>query len=133
MNKTGGEHLAGARQNLAFAQILRSQAHCGWAVTVLFYSAVHFTRAYLASCHGIRIVRHEDMNEAWKRYPDLAQIRSSYDLLKQQSHKHRYYLVRFDARTFDLLMGHIEKINSTLEPLVTRGNLHLPAKVQLVP
>lgn len=133
MDKTGGEHLAGAQKNEAFAINLHQQGHFGWAVTVMFYSAVHYTRGYLASCHGLRVVRHDDMKGLWKTFTDLAQIRSSYDLLKEKSHAHRYYLVKFTDPQVSQLLVHLQKIKKHLEPLIMKGNTNALAKIKAVP
>ena len=63
----------------------------GWAITGLFYSSLHVVRAYLTARHGFEVREHRDMDEVWRRFPEVAKIRRTYDLLKQESQTARYY------------------------------------------
>ena len=116
---TASEHLAGARTFLGARDRLKGDLP-GWAVTATFYSAVHFVRSYLVAHHGVRVGRHDDMHNLWKRHPELRRIKAEYELLKQKSEQFRYYLVDFTEREVDELGRHLSKIRSVVQPWVER-------------
>lgn len=92
-------HLDGADANLAFGQAIAAAqpddpVALGWAVTAVFYAAVHEARAYLRARHGRRIVAHEDMRGVWDAFPEMRAGKAPYTELKQQSESARYYLNR---------------------------------------
>lgn len=94
---TADKHLQGAARNLAFADRLKKSgqndpATLQWAVTALFYAAVHSVRAYLSARHGVQVTAHSDMPGLIAKYPELKGTQRDYDMLKQQSHSARYYL-----------------------------------------
>lgn len=63
-----------------------------WAVTALFYSALHEMRAYAIAAYGHRVTSHEGWRKFEKNHPELRRTASQYDLLKQYSQTARYYL-----------------------------------------
>lgn len=98
---TAERHLEGARCNIAYADSLRD-AHVsdaevdpmvvGWAITALFYAAVHAVRAYLRHAKGVVVSSHEDIRKFEEKYPELRRTEVPYKHLKQQSESARYYL-----------------------------------------
>jgi hypothetical protein len=113
-------HLDGADANAAFGRAL-ADAHpqdpvvVGWAVTALFYAAVHEARAYLVARHGRRIVAHDDMRAVWSAHPEMQPGRVPYTELKQQSESARYYLNRaFSADDFAFLETKYARIRALL-------------------
>lgn len=110
----------GGRANLAAGISLRAIAP-GWAITALFYSAVHFTRAYLSARHGVQVSSHEEMRAIWNRHPELRQIKADYVHLKQVSEGFRYYLEDFAPEDVDRTRRHAEKIRSFLENKILRA------------
>src|SRR5262245_60085966 len=103
------EHLAGARSNERSASALREH-HAGWSVTALFYAAVHYVRGYLFHRHRVRVSSHEEMKKIWLQFPELKAVRVPYEMLKDKSQQHRYYLVDFQPTDVDGLRGEIERI-----------------------
>lgn len=116
---TAQQHWAGAEANLVFAGKLRSAEAqdyvvVGWAITALFYSAVHAVRAYLLAHHGVRVVAHEDMRRMLESHPELRRTHTSYNHLKQQSESARYYLNQsFTWADYDKLLKDAERVLST--------------------
>lgn len=90
-------HAAGAVRNLDFARSLRTgqatdPTTVGWAITALFYAAVHAVRAHLVHRHGEVVTSHEDLRHLKDKYTELNRTLSKYSYLKQQSESARYYL-----------------------------------------
>lgn len=103
-NLTAERHIRGAKNNLAFGDALKASGQndpttVGWAITALFYSAVHTVRAYLLARHKVVVSSHEDVRSFESKYPELKRTSPSYRHLKQQSEKARYYL--FERFTWD--------------------------------
>lgn len=121
---TAQQHLAGAEANLAFATQLRTAGAAdwivvGWAITALFYSAVHALRAYLLARHGVRVAAHEDMRRLLEAHPELRRTHTAYNHLKQQSESARYYLnPAFTWADYDLLRKDADRVLVTWRPLV---------------
>jgi hypothetical protein len=121
---TALQHLAGAKANLAFAGGLRTaqatdSVVVGWAITALFYSAVHAVRAYLLARHGVRVAAHEDMRSLLQLHPELRRTHTAYNHLKQQSESARYYLnPAFTWSDYDSLLKDAERILTTWGPHV---------------
>ena|SRR5437899_7371400 len=85
-------HLAQARQNHdLYQQLKREGKHLDWAVTVLFYTALHLIQAYLVelAATGFDIPKdHEDRDRYVRR--KLTPIFSDYSLLQTRSNWARY-------------------------------------------
>lgn len=93
----------------------------GWAITALFYAAVHATRAYLKACKDIEVSSHDDFRGQLEQYPELKSSRAEYDLLKQQSHSARYYCnPNFTWADYERLLPKANKIASTWRPRAER-------------
>jgi hypothetical protein len=93
----------------------------GWAVTAMFYSAVHRVRAYLFAHHGERIARHDDMRDQWRKYPEMRPIKVEYELLKQESEQARYYLAEFTPAEVEALRQYLQRIQRMLEAKTARA------------
>lgn len=113
-------HLDGARANEKVSEALQLVSP-GWAITALFYSAVHFMRAYLAAHHGVQIASHDAMHELWNRFPELRKVKVEYVHLKQTSEAFRYYLQDFDAQDVIDTRRHLAKVRGVLEPKIVRA------------
>ena len=120
-------HLQGADANLAFGSGLvgaspEDPVAIGWAITALFYAAVHEARAYLVARHGRRIVAHDDMRAVWDSHPEMRAGRTPYTELKQQSESARYYLNRaFVASDFSFLAERYGAVRSVLRAKTERA------------
>lgn len=112
-------HLEGAAKNLAYAEWLRAQGRTdslavGWAITALFYSAVHAVRAYLLARHNVKVTSHDDVKSFERQYPEIRRTVIDYEWLKQESHSARYYLSpHFTWDDYAKLRKAAEKIDNT--------------------
>jgi hypothetical protein len=114
----GRIHLKGAYDCIAFSSrvVEHIPEHCGWAVTAIFYAAVHFVRAYLTSVKGCVITRHEDLRTKYDEYPELRRVKAAYEHLKQQSEKARYYATPFALTDVTSLRRQLETVSKTIIP-----------------
>ena len=123
---TAQRHLDGARQNIEFGDRLSETGDedpivVGWAITALFYSAVHSVRAMLLAKHKVVASSHEDVRAYERQYPELKRTNTSYRHLKQQSESARYYLNRrFTWKDYRTLRNDAVRIQKTWEPVVER-------------
>ena len=87
------EHLAKARQNELFASSmdLSSGAHIDWALTILFYAALHYVQAYFAA-RGKTHRMHRTRDSAVGRDPNISAIYHDYRELQHFSRQARYEL-----------------------------------------
>ena len=93
------EHLAQARHNEAFLASLDlpTTPYLDWAVTVIFYGALHYLRALFAHHHITNISRYGDMDKAFERLALLKRnpkVYSDYRQLKDDSRDARYNIWR---------------------------------------
>ena len=94
---TAERHFEGAKATLALADSMHAARDdrrfaVGWAITMLFYTAVHAVRGYLLARHRVVVSSHEDIRKYEKEHPELAKMQAPYKELKQQSEAVRYYL-----------------------------------------
>ena len=84
-------HKAEAKANYHRYTLLHEQGEYGWAVVLLFYSALHLVEAYKCIHHPA-----ESLNDHRKRldyvYDELRQISVYYETLYTMSRHVRYYL-----------------------------------------
>lgn len=90
---------------------IQTTAYREWAVTVMFYEAVHWIEAYLAtqSCHSSS---HHNRSSNIARYPKLradATLAADYDTLRVESENARYWCHQHTAA----------QVTTDLVPLVT--------------
>jgi hypothetical protein len=115
-------HLAGVAKQLEHAEFLRASGRddhttVGWAITALFYCAVHVIRAYLTGVKGVTVSAHEDMHRCYREFPELTKTRAEYQLLKQESEAARYYLSdKFTWTDYDKLRSRLGKIEAVWNP-----------------
>ena len=113
MTANSSDHLNQARQNLLLAEyLLREHAanptYVQWAVTAIFYCAVHCMQAHLVQ-HGRSPRTHEARGRliADPRYGVPIDVQTAYELLSQRSRAARYDLAMFDpAIVQQRLIGH---------------------------
>ena len=92
---TTREHLARARQNLAFAQQfnLKTTPYLDWVVTAYFYAALHLVDALLWEKDKVPGGLHEIRRDYVKSKSYLRAIRDQYKELKDHSEDARYRLI----------------------------------------
>jgi len=109
------EHLEQARHNEDLLTGLDRDQFGDWAMTVLFYSGLHWIDALLAS-KNIHPERHEVRDRlVWKNL-ELRPIAKDYLSLKTRSVNARYDCVRFDrTQVKDAESRHLKAIKDELK------------------
>jgi hypothetical protein len=87
---TKDEHLDKATHNEKLADVLSQTTFLDWAVTVFFYSALHYTHIILA-VNGQHPVSHETTGPLVRRNPVLRKIWREYESMRIASRNARYY------------------------------------------
>ncbi len=84
-------HVTQARHNRQFwtSHDLDTTRFRDWVVTGIFYEAVHWVEAYLAT-KGDHPTTHGQRNHAMQLYKDLDAVLVDYDVLKTESENARY-------------------------------------------
>ena len=111
---TREQHRLQAKDNEDLCRrLVGSRRHLDWAVTALFYSALHYVDAAL---HPVHPRNHAQRNHLLSRHPELRPVFPQYRLLYQRSLKTRYECV--DPSTdevrglrrvvFQVLVTHVE-------------------------
>jgi len=88
---TKEEHLDKALRNEQLADVLAQSKFPDWAVTVYFYSALHYAHAVLA-VYGQHPESHEATAPLVRRNPVLKTVWAEYRSLQTASRNARYYL-----------------------------------------
>jgi len=92
---TRPQHIAQHEHNEALYQSISGSAFTDWAVTALFYSAIHLVEAALSAPPRPR--GHVGRLREIAASPALAPVRRHYQELKQRSEDARYNCVPFTA------------------------------------
>ena len=93
------EHLAQARDNEALSDFLLEQSEdrfFGWAVTTVFYAAVHYGRAFLRSKNAAVITSHPGFETHFLRVSRDQSLYNLYRRLKDESERARYDCARYN-------------------------------------
>ncbi len=117
------EHLAKSEHNEGLADALATKTqYFDWAVTVLFYAALHYVDAVLSASRTDPL-SHEQRHTAMGVNDTLRRIFPEYRSLETMSRNARYFALPIGANDwksvkddFDILRAHI------------RGRLKLPAQ-----
>jgi hypothetical protein len=83
------EHIAIAQRNETFYARLDKTAQGDWAMTVLFYAALHYVDSYLVQYLGPPS-SHAERDDFSRRFPVLRGVRDAYRALKDFSTEARY-------------------------------------------
>lgn len=116
-----GEHTNWARHNEAFWNSfdLDTSPFIDWVVTGIFYEAVHWVEAFLAT-KGRHSGSHKERSSTMHRYAqELAPIQTGYDTLALDSRAARY-LCRMHTS---------QEVSQDLIPLVTNVRNHISSLV----
>jgi hypothetical protein len=97
VNPQSSLHLDAAARNQTIASQLLYQVHLDiepvpddWAITVLFYSALHLVDAYLLEVHGTKPSNHTDRNRSVQTEQILNIVSEEYASLYAMSRTARY-------------------------------------------
>lgn len=83
------EHISKAEHNEKLASTLSQTAYLDWAVTVIFYAALHYVDAILAAS-VVHPETHSERNDAIGTNATLMTIRAEYRILETLSRNARY-------------------------------------------
>lgn len=116
---TSVQHLAKANANEAFAHSLdrTTTVRAEWAITILFYVAVHYTQAYFAKS-GRVYTQHIKRDSAIHRDPNLSRIYVDYRELETYSVDARYCMPDFTDADFVTLLPVLDKVKSCVAPFL---------------
>lgn len=106
---TKDEHLDKAISNEQLGEVLSQSAFTDWAVTVLFYSALHYCHAILA-VSGQHPVSHDTTGPLVRKHPALKRIWKEYESLHIASRNARYYAT-------EITPGHLQNVKTDFQAL----------------
>jgi hypothetical protein len=110
-------HVAKFRHNERLSRTLEGTPNNDWAVTLLFYSALHLVDACLAPAQHPK--RHADRRNLAANNPLLQPIWAHYRVLEDRSQEARYDCIRFsDQRVRDLRSQHFEPLKRHLSRIL---------------
>jgi uncharacterized protein (UPF0332 family) len=114
------EHLKRAQENEKLAHALkklRTPSGVDWAITVLFYSALHYVDAFLAgkNCHPLT---HEDRNDEIEANGSLAEIANDCRRLEDLSREARYNIAEYPPEKFAIARARFERIKDHVTSLM---------------
>ena|SRR6266850_1482943 len=94
---TVNQHKAKAEHNEAFVSTfdLSTTPFLDWAVTGIFYAALHYVRAFAASKRITNISSYGEMDKLFDRIAGLKQLYRHYRFLKDESRAARYEVRAF--------------------------------------
>jgi hypothetical protein len=123
---TGADtHLRAVQDHIAFGDALKATGRAdattvGWAITALFYAALHAVRAYLKACKQVDVASHGDFKGYERQFPELRRTALDYNHLKQESQSARYYCnPNFTWDNFDDLRRKAERVANVWVPKAT--------------
>ena len=117
------EHLARAKQNLAFAESfdLDQTPYKDWVVVAYFYAALHLVDALLYFRDHIDPPNHETRGNFVREMDYLKKIRFHYKELKDRSEDARYMLLPFSKTKIDSdVIPHYREIEAHILPLLPK-------------
>ncbi len=118
---TRGDHLNQAAHNQSFYASFHKARYPDWAVTVLFYTGLHYVDAFLASLESPQHPgSHPARRKCFVSVPQLAPIWDNYRTLEDASRNARYNPpIRFSLAYIDQLeQVHLKRIAGELRRYV---------------
>jgi hypothetical protein len=98
---TVDEHLDQFQHNLQVSQLLADAGDSwGWAVTALFYAALHLCQAYLRA-QGLTVESHWARQREMRTSQELRPILHHYRALRMDSEEARYDCRRFSREEYE--------------------------------
>jgi hypothetical protein len=96
------EHLAKAENNKGFADAIKlsNPTSVGWALTALFYSALHYVEAFNGK-YNLHCKSHHQLKADIAKNPQLLTIFDEYSGLLDYSWNARYEVAVYGKREFD--------------------------------
>lgn len=89
------EHISKAEHNEKLADTIGKTAYLDWAVTIIFYAALHYADAILA-VSAVHPETHRERNNAIGTNATLLKIRAEYRILETLSRNARYRSMKIE-------------------------------------
>ncbi len=121
---TSSEHLNWAQQNESLVSIfeLTDAFEVTWAITVVFYAAVHYVDAYLVKFKYNKPIDHAQRDSMIIKDDHLTTIWRDYKRLKDLSRAARYECADFRSQD---LVGAKKRLSPVREPIASRLKIEL--------
>ena len=111
---TADEHIKKAARNENFAEFLATKTkYIDWAVTMLFYAALHYVDAVLAAS-SIHPSKHAERKDAIERNDTVKRVYSEYRALETTSVNARYYAMPIDESDWHAVKPQFDTLRSHL-------------------
>jgi hypothetical protein len=112
------DHLLQARHNEEFYRATDKNAYSDWAVTAIYYAALHYIDSFLATTGMIDPGGHDVRDQQVRTRAELRPIGQLYFRLKSRSRNARYYCARFQpAELQRCFEGDLAAIRNHVLPL----------------
>jgi hypothetical protein len=113
------DHLRQAQHNREFSESLDPASYPDWLATGLFYTALHYIDAFLAT-KSIHPGKHDVRDRCVARVQELRPLHDHYRALKDSSRTARYYpSTSFSLAHLQSLRNiHLERIRVGLRPYI---------------
>ncbi|MGH7427813.1 MAG: hypothetical protein ACREJ4_05585 [Candidatus Methylomirabilaceae bacterium] len=114
------DHILQAQHNERFFQTIDKVEFSDWAMTTIFYAALHYIDAFLATIGLVDPGGHSVRDDQFHRTSELQPIARNYFRLKNRSKNARYYCGTFEeAELRRCYRDDLGRIKSHLNPLIT--------------
>jgi hypothetical protein len=119
MPPTASDHVGKADENKKFGLGMNAThpTSAGWALTALFYSALHYTEAYFFNS-SVSLQNHVKRNNAIKFDPKLKIIFPHYKYLFDYSFNARYRLNRYGKADVDKAKPSLDAVERHIKGLL---------------
>lgn len=114
---SAGEHLTQARHNQDLAEQLINEnplAYADWAVTVAFYTALHYVKYFRAS-RGLSVGDSHDEIDGFFRMPELRPLQRYYRGMKDDCWGARYQcVIPTPIEAIDLVRNQLDRVRQPI-------------------
>lgn len=113
------DHILQARHNEAFYDNIDKNTYSDWAMTGLFYAALQYIDAYLATVGTVDPEGHGVRDQEVNARVDLRPIAKLYFRLKNRSRNGRYYCARFSVGELERCWNQdLARLRNHIAPLI---------------
>jgi hypothetical protein len=99
---TPDEHLAQASRNEALAAVLAAAGYFDWAITALFYAALHHVQSIMIR-DGVRVATHAGRDRLMIQHSGLSLVAERYRDLRVFSETARYDMRRYTQYEYQIV------------------------------
>jgi hypothetical protein len=113
------EHLDKADENerLAMSLDLATPGAASWAMTMLFYAALHFVEAYFAT-KGFHHRSHVKRTDAINNDPALRSVAATYGIMQLDARNARYEAVPCTSADVAKMKANLDRIKAHITPVL---------------